>query len=77
MSRHKIALPDENRGWIIWSGRGGASEGRELSEIAGSEALISMARLYASEALPGPALSPEGEIEFGVPLWEWCSPRPS
>ncbi|MCB1229983.1 MAG: hypothetical protein KDN19_06940 [Verrucomicrobiae bacterium] len=42
MSRPRIALPDEKRGWTLRSGRGVVSEGRELEEIAasGSEVIV-------------------------------------
>lgn len=37
MSRHKIALPDEDRGWILRTGRKAEpSDGRDLSDLAGS-----------------------------------------
>ncbi len=36
MSRPRIALPDEKRGWTLRSGRGVVSEGRELAEVVGS-----------------------------------------
>lgn len=41
MSRPKIALPDEDRGWTLRSGRRiEASAGRELAEVAGSGAEV-------------------------------------
>ena len=42
MSRHGIALPDEGRGWNLWSGRGAPSNGRELGEIAGNGADVAV-----------------------------------
>jgi hypothetical protein len=38
MSRPKIAMPDENRGWTLWSGRGRVADGQELVDIASSGA---------------------------------------
>ncbi|MCB1087989.1 MAG: PilN domain-containing protein [Verrucomicrobiae bacterium] len=39
MSRLKIALPDENRGWTLRTGRAGSvPEGRELAAVAGNGA---------------------------------------
>lgn len=38
MSRHAIALPDEDRGWNLWSGSGVPVNGRELDEVCGNRA---------------------------------------
>lgn len=38
MSRSRIALPDEKRGWTLRSGRDVVAKGRELDEVAGSGA---------------------------------------
>lgn len=42
MSRPKIAMPDENRGWTLWSGRGRVADGQELADIAanGTDVLV-------------------------------------
>lgn len=38
MSRYRIALPDEKRGWTLFAGRGRVGESRELADLAGQGA---------------------------------------
>ncbi|MCB1064601.1 MAG: hypothetical protein KDN20_16990 [Verrucomicrobiae bacterium] len=61
MSRPKIALPDEKRGWTLWSGRGVAAEGRELADIAdqGADVLVGVpATLSTTFAVKLPTTDP-------------------